>query len=825
MSAITRSFSYPDAIFPYIGDNGNWWLNGVDTGFTSQGADGADGQDGADGADGADGQDGADGADGQDGKDGVDGAGITSIDYVDGVITITLSDGTKESFTLSVNSDGTLIGVVDCLSDDSPMMLSTLKSGDMKIMEFTYDDQNRLAYAAYNQIENNAATPFVQMIREYESATSNNSTTTIYQEAQYDGQTIDYGVQYSYVPYTMITERELCTKYTTSELLDIIAPNGVKLITQRTDIEANDPDETYIKVSDVITGTYIGTSTATFLDVHEAVIDAEIRESANYLFYILQGSYSDEQLYYYDYASEMITIVDVSYWNDGFTSDESYGYARVRKFPKSYYPSNYYGGDTQDLEVIDYNNTVYAKQLETYEDWISSVEGLDLPGYVRIYHDSAEYREEPAAGYEETWGYGSLTILKSIDQMMAFLPYPETKYYYQEVDRVASSTSLFSLSGTYDGFSEYERRFKYGYNGYWSYSDDVESYVQYGSANYYTTSGTTANSYLYLDKSRYQKYRVYDKGTIMTAGRYTLAEDNGYYLGTLEGCNTESDTYGDYTTSDGVLIYIMNGDKLDRIELCEAQDNVSSGGSSSSGGGLTDSVEDSDSDGVSDLVIATPTVDGDDDADVIISRASNDDVTSSTTTYEMEVYLQFVYVDDKLSSVIVGDCDGTTYEGLFSIEYDDNNNPIQIDVYGEEIEALNSSSMNDFMTALGVASKYTTLDTTTGEYKVSYSYNVTSATPLLKATYNYDYKNFFGNTLGALNILPFGLTMENAPEEIMWAGHSSFLFTEYSGFNSAGYPTSAKTTVNFGAGDILGYGSVTIGGVSVSAAFDYVDKK
>ena len=36
-----------DGVTPNIGDNGNWWINGVDTGIPAQGKDGEDGQDGA----------------------------------------------------------------------------------------------------------------------------------------------------------------------------------------------------------------------------------------------------------------------------------------------------------------------------------------------------------------------------------------------------------------------------------------------------------------------------------------------------------------------------------------------------------------------------------------------------------------------------------------------------------------------------------------------------------------------------------------------------------------------------------------------------------
>ena len=99
-----------------IGDNGNWFIDGVDTGMPSRGAAGQDGADGQDGKDGyvpsieirdgywyidgqntgqaaqgpagADGQDGQDGADGEDGKDGQDGA-----DGADGTVITISEDG------------------------------------------------------------------------------------------------------------------------------------------------------------------------------------------------------------------------------------------------------------------------------------------------------------------------------------------------------------------------------------------------------------------------------------------------------------------------------------------------------------------------------------------------------------------------------------------------------------------------------------------------------------------------------------------------------------------------------------------------------------
>ena len=56
-----------------IGDNGNWFIDGKDTGLAAAGKDGKDGKDGVDGKDGKDGKDGENGKDGKDGKDGQNG--------------------------------------------------------------------------------------------------------------------------------------------------------------------------------------------------------------------------------------------------------------------------------------------------------------------------------------------------------------------------------------------------------------------------------------------------------------------------------------------------------------------------------------------------------------------------------------------------------------------------------------------------------------------------------------------------------------------------------------------------------------------------------
>lgn len=67
-----------------IGDNGNWFIDGKDTGKPSKGANGKDGKDGKDGVNGTNGTNGTNGADG---KDGIDGKDATQVYFVPNMTT------------------------------------------------------------------------------------------------------------------------------------------------------------------------------------------------------------------------------------------------------------------------------------------------------------------------------------------------------------------------------------------------------------------------------------------------------------------------------------------------------------------------------------------------------------------------------------------------------------------------------------------------------------------------------------------------------------------------------------------------------------------
>lgn len=85
-----------------IGEDGYWYIDGVNTGVKAQGEKGEDGKDGTNG------QDGADGQDGKDGKDGISIASIKKTSSEDNVdtYTITYSDGSTSTFTITNGIDG-----------------------------------------------------------------------------------------------------------------------------------------------------------------------------------------------------------------------------------------------------------------------------------------------------------------------------------------------------------------------------------------------------------------------------------------------------------------------------------------------------------------------------------------------------------------------------------------------------------------------------------------------------------------------------------------------------------------------------------------------
>ncbi len=156
-----------DGNSPRVGDNGNWWIGDTDTGVKAKGQDGEDGKDGKDGNDGQDGKDGENGKDGQNGKDGntpkigdngnwwidgkdtgikakgpkgADGTGIESITYDKGTSTlrIKLTNGQTTSFVIYVSGDSLSAKLVQDLN--GKYFVEAIMMGDVPVAKVTYNE-------------------------------------------------------------------------------------------------------------------------------------------------------------------------------------------------------------------------------------------------------------------------------------------------------------------------------------------------------------------------------------------------------------------------------------------------------------------------------------------------------------------------------------------------------------------------------------------------------------------------------------------------------------------------------------------------------------
>lgn len=117
-----------DGLTPYIGSNGNWWIGTTDTGIKAAGANGTDGKDGKDGKDGINGKDGADGKNGTNGKDGADGVGIADIKLNEnGELIVTLTDGTEKNLGKVKGEDG--VGISGVSINENGELIVTLTDG------------------------------------------------------------------------------------------------------------------------------------------------------------------------------------------------------------------------------------------------------------------------------------------------------------------------------------------------------------------------------------------------------------------------------------------------------------------------------------------------------------------------------------------------------------------------------------------------------------------------------------------------------------------------------------------------------------------------
>ncbi len=740
-SGTKLDFAYPEAIFPYIGDNDNWWINGKDTGLPSTGAAGADGEDGKDGVDGENGQDGADGedgkdgvdgengqngADGEDGKDGADGVGIESITYDNGKLTITLTDGTKNQFTLGVTGSGSLEGTNDYLTDENPMLLSAISCGDIEMMNFDYDAQNRLVGAKYNTIVNNAPAVLGKMEREYDRD-GFKSVTTFSRLAQYDGETDgdDYMYDVSYGGTNLV---DFASEYTTAELFKYLFPQGVRL-----SVEYDDGNGPYSKAVNYNYGEPIDSKNSEF----NSILDRNMLAKTNYFLDNKRWQpiriYSDLKMYYI-YIYDLVS-------NDYERNNNRYK-ACIIEF--RYDEWRFWDGSPVFL-VENFKGTDYVKSCNVLKTEVNTTNmyGFGYGG------NSLDVNTDGSVNGDLSGQYESSTMV---------IPVVDSYDYFQPL--LGKSESPVKLLESGDGYKKYKV-----YNKL--VDDSVDQYIYHNAK--YIIDGKVVYGYeldrpLYTTNSR--EYVVYEKGIMMEGVKIYCANDDNDYRLYYEECELDGDGYS--SAEDDAVCVVMDeaNNRVSKIQYW--------------------------------------------------SLSSAADVTS----------IDYIYnAAGSLTSLTLTLDDGTKYADLFEVKYDDKSNPTEVVAYGAEIKALDDEEIDELMAVIGVAVKRSTLNIETGDFDTTYSYNESGATSVIKLSYNYDYKNFFGNTLEAINLLPMGLTMNNAIEEIKWAGHASYLFTDYSGFSGQGYPESAKMFINVSPLDLDGYSSPALSGVSVGVDFEYVQKK
>ncbi|MBN2349285.1 MAG: hypothetical protein JXJ22_10630 [Bacteroidales bacterium] len=150
---------------------------------------------------------------------------------------------------------------------------------------------------------------------------------------------------------------------------------------------------------------------------------------------------------------------------------------------------------------------------------------------------------------------------------------------------------------------------------------------------------------------------------------------------------------------------------------------------------------------------------------------------------------------------------------VYGVTYDDQNNPVLVSAFmDEDIE-------------------WQFVEGTGGEY----TYEPVVVRPaglvdVLKVEYNYNMKNFWGNTWNSIIPELKGLQMNNAPKKILYADHFSYANMEYSDFNEGGYPQTLTAAAKileddffFGPSMRASGPSIYVGGdVNIELTLDYL---
>ncbi|MFO7938521.1 MAG: hypothetical protein R6U66_02105 [Bacteroidales bacterium] len=204
----------PTSIIPYIGENGNWWVNGEDLGVSAQAEIPVIGENGNWWVGGTDTGIAAQGADGVDGEPGT---GIASVDYdpETAMLTLTLTDGTVYAYVL-FNDEGVNGNRIDDLN--GKYLLTSITNGDMPFIKLSYTSQNQLGEIAYYATVHNAPVKRLAVKRTF------NTDNTVASQTMIEYATKKKAVRTgNYLP-----QKQRGVTLTFQEAFDELFPNGLE---------------------------------------------------------------------------------------------------------------------------------------------------------------------------------------------------------------------------------------------------------------------------------------------------------------------------------------------------------------------------------------------------------------------------------------------------------------------------------------------------------------------------------------------------------------------------------------------------------------------
>ena len=184
------------------------------------------------------------------------------------------------------------------------------------------------------------------------------------------------------------------------------------------------------------------------------------------------------------------------------------------------------------------------------------------------------------------------------------------------------------------------------------------------------------------------------------------------------------------------------------------------------------------------------TFEGNELGNVVMANGKIQKVIVVNEKKETVELLKFNYTGDLLTTIDAPYAEATE---VAKVLYDTKNNPIEFQVNSSKLKGLGYERI---LSMIGLIYEYDYYDKDKGCVVRGYKYSDGYA-PLLKIAYNYNLKNFMNHTLLAAHPILSLIQTNNAVEELIWAGHGSCFFAEYSDYNEGGYPQKVKGILHY----------------------------